>query len=97
MKAETLRELKVPPSELTARVMADVRAWRRPPAVAWLVGAQTAVLAALLFANSPTLPDQVATTTDAVRDWSKSVATAVMEMSDRFGEFVGLRQNEEIL
>lgn len=97
MKTEALRDLKSPPSELAVRVMADVRVWRRPPAVSWLVGVQTAVLAALLFASSATLPEQVATTRDAVRDWSTSVATAVMEMSDRFSEFVGLRENEAIL
>ena len=97
MKADALRKLKSPPPELAARVMADVHGWRRPPAVAWLVGAQTVVLAALLVAGSTTLPEQVAATTDTVRDWSASVATAVLEMSDRFGEFVGLREIEEIL
>ena len=97
MKADALRKLKSPPPELAARVMADVRGWRRPPAVAWLVGIQTAVLAALLFASATTLPEQVAATTDTVRGWSESVATAVLEMSDRFGEFVGLREIEEIL
>ena len=97
MKVETLRELRIPPPELAARVMADVRGWRRPPAVTWLVGVQTVVLVAFLAAGSTTLPEQVATTTDKVRDWSTSVATAVMEMSDRFGELVGWKESEAIL
>ena len=77
--------------------MGDVRAWRRPPAVAWLVGAQTTVLAALLFASAATLPEQMVATTETVRDWSSSVTATMLELSDRFGEMVGVRQIEEIL
>jgi hypothetical protein len=86
-----------PPSELAARVMGDVRAWQRPPAVGWLVGGQTAVLAALLFASTASLPEQMVATSETVRDVSASVMTAMIEMSDRVGEFVGVREIEEIL
>lgn len=97
MKAEAFRELKTPPPELAARVMGDVRAWRQPPSITWLVSGQTAVLAALLFVSAPTLPDQMAATTETVRDWSASLATEVVKMSDRFGELVGISELEKIL
>lgn len=97
MKAEVFRELRNPPSDLAARVMGDVRAWQRPPSIAWLVSGQTAVLAVLLFVSAPTLPEQMVATTETVRDWSASVAMSVVEMSDRFGELVGVRQLEGIL
>lgn len=97
MKAEMWRELRNPPSELAARVMGDVRAWQRRPATAWLVGGQTAVLAVLLFVSAANLPGQMAETAESVRDWSVSVAMATLELSDRLGEFVGVRQIEEIL
>ena len=97
MKAKAFRELDNPPRELAARVMGDVRAWQRPPAVGWLVSGQTAVLAALLFASTASLPEQMVATTETVRDLSASVMTAMIEMSDRVGEFVGVREIEEIL
>ncbi|MBI5685691.1 MAG: hypothetical protein HZC54_11480 [Verrucomicrobia bacterium] len=97
MRADALRELRNPPAELAARVMGDVRAWQRPPSVTWLVGGQTAVLAALLFASTASLPEQMVATTETVRDWSVSVAMATLELSDRVGEFVGVREIEEIL
>ena len=97
MKAEAFRELRNPPAELAARVMGDVRAWQRPPSVAWLVSGQTAVLAALLFVNAASLPEQMVATTETVRDLSASVMTAMIEMSDRVGEFVGVQEIKEIL
>jgi len=97
MKAEAWRELRDPPPELAARVMGDVRAWQRPPAVAWLVGGQAVVLAALLFVSTASLPGEMVATAESVRDWSASVTTAMIELSDRVGEFVGVREIEEIL
>jgi len=97
MKAKVFRELKNPPPELAARVMGDVRAWRRPPSVAWLVSGQTAVLAALLFVSAASLPGEMMATTETVRDLSASVMTAMVELSDRVGKFVGAREIEEIL
>ncbi len=97
MKAEMWRELKDPPAELAARVMGDVRAWQRPPATGWLVGGQTAVLAVLLFVSAANLPGQMEETAESVRDWSVSVAMSTLELSDRIGEFVGVREIEEIL
>ncbi|MFA6563505.1 MAG: hypothetical protein WCV00_16475 [Verrucomicrobiia bacterium] len=97
MKAKAFRELKNPPPELAARVMGDVRAWQRPPSVGWLVSGQTAVLAALLFVSAASLPEQMLATTETMRDWSESVTIAMVELSDRVGEFVGARELEEIL
>jgi hypothetical protein len=97
MKADAFRELNHPAPELAARVMGDVRAWQRPPSVTWLLSGQTAVLAALLFVNAAVLPEQLVATAETVRDWSESVTVAMVELSDRVGEFVGVRELEEIL
>jgi hypothetical protein len=97
MKADAFRELKHPSPDLAARVMGDVRAWQRPPSVAWLVSGQTALLTALLFTSATSLPDQMLATSETVRDLSESVMTAMIEMSDRVGEFVGVQEIKEIL
>jgi hypothetical protein len=94
---QTFRQLRNPQPDLAVRVMGDVRAWQRPPTVGWLVSGQTALLAALLFASTASLPEQMVATTETVRDLSASVMTAMIEMSDRVGEFVGARELEEIL
>jgi hypothetical protein len=86
-----MRELERPPAELLARVMGDVRAHRRPPTVGWLVGAQTALLAALLVASAPaTLPTELAATVETVRDWSASLAQATLEFSADMDRLLGL-------
>ncbi|MCX6909831.1 MAG: hypothetical protein NTY01_17565 [Verrucomicrobia bacterium] len=97
MKADAFRKLSNPSPELAARVMGDVRAWQRPPAVTWLVGGQTVVLAALLFVSTASLPGEMVATAESVRDWSSSVTTVMIELSDRVGELVGVREIEEIL
>ena len=87
MKTNPLRKLETPPPEVAGRIMADVRAWRQPaPArVGWLIGAQSVLLAALLFASAGTLPQQWDETVAVVNDVSSALVQATVEFSDKVG------------
>ncbi|MCX7827340.1 MAG: hypothetical protein N2689_17555 [Verrucomicrobiae bacterium] len=85
--ANALRQLETPPPQMAGRIMAEVRAWHRPawaPA-AWVIGAQTVMLTALLFATAETLPQRWDETVAIVEDVSAALVQATVDFSDKVG------------